>query len=164
MNRYFTLSIVLGLTLFALGKSSYFVQFKMPLLMTSVTFAFGLFSTTRSQSILSFLGLVLAYFVGSFMIVHANYGSIYGMSAGFQLKESIKILLLENNEYMLWIVGFPAGFYLRPFVEQMVYQKPKKRKSSKKMQNFGELETRPVFLALRDQPSEICTSPSIHLN
>ncbi len=162
MNREFSIGLILGWILFAMDQMLYFVHLKSPFIMMIMTLMLGLTMVNLKQSLYNFLGFTLAYFVGSFVMMHASYGSIYGLSSGFQLRETLKMFVYENNTFMLWLIGFPVGFCLRHFMEEEAPQ-PKK-KAPKKPKEFGTKENRPMFLALRDQPGELHTSPSIHLN
>ena len=162
MNREFSLGFVIGLVLFATNKMFYFIHLKEPFLVIGLTLMLGLSMVNLSESLFNFIGLALAYCLGSFVMMHANYGSIYGLSSGFQFNETIKMMVLENNAFILWFIGFPAGFYMRPYVVELFSQP--KPKSVKKSKELGTKETRPLFLSLRDQPSELHTSPSIHIN
>lgn len=166
MSRDFAISFVLGFALFVAGESSLFIMWKIPFLVTSLCFAMGLLSTNSEDVANSAGGFVSSYLLGSFLTVYFLFESSF--DGYFLLNETIKYLFYNRLDFVLWVVAFPVGYVLKSCFSSLVfYTNPNQARRQKReefVQNqLVESNHRPLIFSLRHQPTELQTSPSIHL-
>ena len=165
MAKNFVLSFIIGLALFVAGESTFYFLWKMPVLMVVACFFFGLLSNTSEESFETFLGLATSHLLGSFIIAYLN-GFV---APEVLLSETLRYTLLERNEIAIWIIAFPVGFLMRQPLGRVLGDESsvsteRRREKFVRHQMGEDVYSKPANFMLRDQPSELHTSPSIHIS